>query len=939
MNFAAGTLIKAREREWVVLPESQPDFLVVKPLGGTADEIAGISTALEKVEPATFAPPGPPDLGDFFSCRLLRDASQLGFRSSAGPFRSFGRLAVQPRPYQLVPLLMALKLDPVRLLIADDVGIGKTIEAALIARELLDRAEITRLCVLCPPPLAEQWQAELSSKFNLDAKLVLSSTVRSLERNLPQNQSLFEVYPHVIVSTDFIKSDSRYRDFLRACPDFVIVDEAHTCADPQQRGAAHQRWRLLSKLAESQTRHLVLVTATPHSGNEDAFRALLTILNPEFQYLPADLSGPDHAHHRRRVAAHLVQRRREDIKHYLGADTPFPGREDKEDNYTLSPPYKALFARVLDYARESVADTTGGALHQRVRWWSALSLLRAMASSPAAAAATLRERSTTAEATDTNSADQLGRQAVLDQAAEAGDQVTDITAGADPEAAEGDNPNRRRLRDFAREADALCGHHDAKLIKLVRLVRELLDDGFRPVIFCRFIPTADYVADELRKRLGNAVEVASLTSQLPPAERMARIEALPADHDSLRLLVCTDCLSEGINLQEKFDAVVHYDLSWNPTRHEQRDGRVDRYNQKSKKVRILTYYGLDNQIDGIVLEILLQKHRTIRNALGISVPVPVDTDKVVEAIFEGLLLRGRNVEEDQNQMVLFEDYFKPLKKQLHEQWEAAKDRESRSRSMFKQESIDFREVARELDAANSAIGSPAELEYFFTSTLQAANAIVSKNGAIEVDLAGTQPAVREAVGQAKRLRVSFQPTYDRKALALHRTHPIVEGLASWLLNTALDPTLEGFARRAGVIRTQAVTTRTVLLLLRLRYHIITTLPNEERSLLAEDSLLASFTGQPQNPAWSTNGDAETLLRAASRANVPPDVQRTNLTLVTEHIDNLRPALAKLAKQRAEELLAAHRRVRTAAGAKGAYRIEDNPPDILGLYIFLPVATL
>src|SRR5207249_960292 len=106
--------------------------------------------------------------------------------------------------------------------------------------------------------------------------------------------------------------------------------------------------------------------------------------------------------------------------------------------------------------------------------------------------------------------------------------------------------------------------------------------------------------------------------------------------------------------------------------------------------------------------------------------------------------------------------------------------------------------ARELDAANCAIGSPAELEYFFMSTLQAANATVSKNGAIEVDLAGTQPAVREAVGQAKRLRVTFQPTYDRKALSLHRTHPIVEGLASWVLNTALDPALEGFARRAGV---------------------------------------------------------------------------------------------------------------------------------------------
>ncbi len=282
MNYATGTLVRARGREWVVLPESSPEFLVLRPLGGTLDEVAGVCTALEKVEPATFKHPGPEDLGDYFSCQLLRDATRFGFRSSAGPFRSFGRLAVQPRPYQLVPLLVALKLDPIRLLIADDVGIGKTVEACLIARELLDRGEITRICVLCPPQLAEQWQSEMSSKFNIEATLVLSSTARALERHLPPGQTLFENYPHVIVSTDFIKSDARYNDFLRTCPEFVIVDEAHTCALPGEnmRSASHQRHRLLAKLAEDKQRHIVLLSATPHSGYEAAFRSLLGLLQP-----------------------------------------------------------------------------------------------------------------------------------------------------------------------------------------------------------------------------------------------------------------------------------------------------------------------------------------------------------------------------------------------------------------------------------------------------------------------------------------------------------------------------------------------------------------------------------------------------------------------------------------------------------------------------------
>ena len=163
MTFAVGSLVRARGREWVVLPQSDSDLLMLRPLGGSEEEVTGIYVPLESVEHARFALPDPARLGDFRSCRLLRDALRLGFRSSAGPFRSFAHLAIEPRPYQLVPLLMALKLDPIRILIADDVGIGKTVEAALIARELLDRGEVTRLAVLCPPQLAEQ--CELSARL------------------------------------------------------------------------------------------------------------------------------------------------------------------------------------------------------------------------------------------------------------------------------------------------------------------------------------------------------------------------------------------------------------------------------------------------------------------------------------------------------------------------------------------------------------------------------------------------------------------------------------------------------------------------------------------------------------------------------------------------------------------------------------------------------
>src|SRR3990172_8819738 len=126
-----GALVHERSRKWVVLPDSTDDLLMVRPVGGLDEEVTGILPAVESVASTEFQLPTAADLGGFTSGQLLRDAARLSTRAAAGPFRSFGRIAAEPRPYQLVPLMMALKLDPVRLLIADDVGIGKTIEAAV----------------------------------------------------------------------------------------------------------------------------------------------------------------------------------------------------------------------------------------------------------------------------------------------------------------------------------------------------------------------------------------------------------------------------------------------------------------------------------------------------------------------------------------------------------------------------------------------------------------------------------------------------------------------------------------------------------------------------------------------------------------------------------------------------------------------------------------
>lgn len=947
MTYTVGSLVKARGREWVVLPDSTDDLLVLRPLGGSDDEITGIYIPLEPVTPATFDLPDPSHVGDYRSARLLRDAIRLGFRSSAGPFRSFARIGFEPRPYQLVPLLMALKLDPIRLLIADDVGIGKTIEAGLISRELLDRGEIERLAVLCPPPLAEQWQSELRDKFHIEAELVLPSTAARLERNLSLGESLFERYPFVIVSMDYIKSDRRREEFKRACPEFIIVDEAHTCAYGAERGGRHQRFEMVRGLAQNPDRHIVLVTATPHSGKEEAFRSLLTFLDKEFDDLPEDLTGEENLRHRRHLAQHFIQRRRGDIQNYLDSQTPFPRREDREDSYKLSPEYKRLFERVLDYARESVLDATGGQFHQRVRWWSALALLRSLASSPAAAAATLRNRAAPAEAENPEEADEIGRRTILDIIVDESADGSDVTPGSDPGGEEDEGQrNHRRLLDMARAADDLLGEKDEKLKKAVDLIKGLISEGYHPIIFCRFIPTAEYVAAELRTRLPKDVEVMAVTGLLPPESRVETIRQLC--ESKKHVLVATDCLSEGINLQEHFDAILHYDLSWNPTRHEQRDGRIDRYGQPSPTVRVLTYYGLDNQIDGVVLDVLLRKHRTIRSSLGISVPVPLNTEQVVEAIFEGLLLKS-NPNVLQGYLPGFDEYIKPQKDDLYGKWEAASEREKRSRTLFAQETIKVDEVARELHAVRAAIGSGVDVADFTRRALSVFGAQTTGTDPLDTDLTEASSALKDVLAQSSgfdlthpKFKFRFNQPVQEGEHYLQRTHPFVETLANHVLETALDP-LAGdavrypTARRCGAIRTKAVDKRTTLLLVRFRYHIIQTQNNVERPLLAEDCRLLAFSGSPQSAVWLEENEAEKLLLAQPDGNIAADQAAEFVGRVIDGFELLRSHLDQAAIQRGEELLDAHQRVRLATRTRNVrYRVEPQlPPDILGIYIFLP----
>nr|WP_217432202.1 helicase-related protein [Pseudarthrobacter oxydans] len=934
-------MVSARGREWVVLPESDSDFLVLRPIGGTDDDIAGVIPSLEDVKPASFGLPSATDLGDDRSARLLRDALRIGFRSSGGPFRSLAGLNVSPRPYQLVPLLLALRQDVVRLLIADDVGIGKTVEAGLVAAELLAQGEASGLTVLCPPSLAEQWRQELSQKFGIEAELVLPGTAKKLQRAAGYDQSIFEHFKHTIVSTDFIKSESKRHDFLRTAPDLIIVDEAHgVTADDSGKGGSGrtQRYELVRGLADNPDRHLVLVTATPHSGNDAAFRNLIGLLDSSLK--TTDLSGEAG---RRKLADHMVQRRRVDIRTYLQSDTKFPkDRETVEIPYKLSPEHRAFFDAVLDYVRGRVQDKTGTKLEQRIRWWSALSLLRSMASSPAAAAATLNTRAVADESESDTAAEKRGMTVVMDQVEDDGGEAIDVVPGSRPEGLEERSGEKRQLNGFLRTAQELSTNpaSDAKLQLLLGRIRKLINEGFQPIVFCRFIPTAHYVAEFLRESLKKKYDVEVVTGELPAEERAARIANQAERAGELpKILVATDCLSEGVNLQDGFQAVIHYDLAWNPTRHEQREGRVDRFGQLADKVRALTIYGDDNGIDGIVLDVLLRKHESIRRDLGISVPVPPKSDQVLSALLEGILMRGQNGD----QLELFS--MTPEAEQLEADWRSSAQEENVSRSRFAQNAIHPEQVQAVVDAARRSLGDPGDVAAFIRAALEETGAHVEDTAdGLRAELVAAVPGIRNALGARSEAKFVRDFPAHRNSSVLVRTDPAVANVAQYVLNSALDEQLGGKerpARRCGFIKTHDVDKLTVALLVRFRTKLILPARLGDRTDMAEEARVLAFTGPPNNPSWLDDTEVDNLLLSKASANAG-DVSNM-MSNILGTLPLLADTLNAKAQAVAEEIRDAHREVRIVArgdragqlGIRGLSVEANLPVDILGVYVYSP----
>ena len=939
-TFSPGMLVNLRSRDWVVLPSETNDLLVVKPLGGSDEETTAIYLPLaigeDSPKPAEFPHPTPEDTGDISTARMLYDAARLSFRNGAGPFRCLAKLSFRPRSYQMVPLIMALRQEQVRLLVADDVGVGKTVEALLIIQELLSRRHIQRFAIVCLPHLCEQWQEEIKNKLELDAVIIRSNTQGRLDREIQGDTSVYEYYPYQIISIDYIKSEARRDIFIQQCPELIVVDEAHSCARPSGATASQQlRHNLLNRLARKPKQHLVLLTATPHSGKPEEFHSLLGLLRPEYETLDLPNSSPAQ---RKELARHFIQRKRADVEKWLGEETPFPKRDPKEIGYDLSPAYADFFEHILEFCRKLVAGDGESKGRKRVQYWTALGLLRGVMSSPAVGVEMLEAR--------LEDGVTLGDETAKEEENPIHDAEPGFESDFAPkqvvEKAHWSDGQKKQLRDLAKVLQSLSNpKDDLKLSAARQIVEDLLNEKLNPVIFCRYISTAKYVGEQLKQLLKSKfpkLDIQVITSEDPDDVRRQRIEGMQKNPQ--RLLVATDCLSEGINLQQLFAAVVHYDLPWNPNRLEQREGRVDRYNGPPL-VKTCLLYGKDNPIDGIVLDVILRKIREIRKSIGITIPFPEDSKSVIDTIAQALLLNPnrkiRTKKQDDHLEFSFEEFdeAKQAKLKISTKLAEAEKREVASRSIFAQNTIKANDIEADLKQVDEAIGDPDAVRDFVVATLQiiGAQMTATKDG-YKLFTDNLSPVLKSLLPVESTQLISFKSPTPEGYLYFGRNHPFVEQLCQIILANSVSRRAPR-AARAAVIRTKQVSVKTTVLLFRCRNVIAE--KKGTNKIIAEEMLMWGYRGSPTQNDFLSLDEAKNIINTAhTSADLTSEARASFLNSDLAQLPVLKEEFDKVAEERSKQLVEAHERFSQFMDSR-QYQVVYPvlPMDILGIYVLLP----
>ena len=695
-----GQLVDVRRRRYVVLevmqstlpPDAlslerlQPQHLVT--LSSIEDDALGEqlqvlwelepgAATLEKTplpQPAGFDTPQ--RLDTFLNAVRWGAASSADVRTIQAPFRS----GVDLEDYQLDPVARAIQMPRVNLLIADDVGLGKTIESGLVAQELLIRQRARRILIVCPSALQVQWHDQMRDKFGLDFRIVDSKTMSELRREQGLHINPWTHFPRLITSIDFLKRERPLRLLREILPaegasvyprtfDLLILDEAHNVA-PSGRGryATDSQRTLAIRRLVPHVEHKLFLSATPHNGYRESFSALLELLdNQRF----ARGVEPDHE----QLNAIMVRRLKSELPPRWDGSPLFPVRVITPIVVNYTQQEREVHQWLQSYGQlrlREVADNV-----ERYASEFVLKLLKKrLFSSPAAFLTTLlqheqsimqaRRHSNVTRRPATgilrSKIEQLDEEHDTDEAL---DEATSDALEATALFHEPGEEERRLLAQMTQWAERASHRIDSKAQQLIHWLQQTLKpDGRwsheRVIIFTEYRATQNWLYD-LLAREGFAEQgpdgerrLLMLYGGMQSEEReaiKAAFQANPADA-SVRILLATDAASEGIDLQNYCSRLIHYEIPWNPNRLEQRNGRIDRHGQRADTVNIYHFVSstythntsnagsaagtLDADLE--FLWVAVNKINQIREDLGNVGPV------IAEQVEEAMLGRRRSLD-------------------------------------------------------------------------------------------------------------------------------------------------------------------------------------------------------------------------------------------------------------------------------------------------------
>ena len=610
-----GQLVEVRRRQWVVGDVGTSAFRdlfaptrqgLVSLVSVDEDSLGEELQVLWQLEPGArvLDRAGLPSISgcdDATRLEAFLDAVRWGAATNAdrgflqSPFRSGASI----ESYQLDPVVRAIAMARVNLLIADDVGLGKTIEAGLVIQELLVRHRARTVLVVCPSSLQLKWQLEMQEKFGLEFRVVDTEYLKHLRREQGIHANPWTSFPRLITSMDWMKSGEALRLIKDVLPphityprkfDILVVDEAHNVAPAMATHYAleSQRTSLIRRISPH-FEHRIFLTATPHNGYQESFTALLELLDD--QRFARNIMPEEKQ--RQRV---MVRRLKTDLVDANGKPI-YPKREIKALEVDYTPQEREAHKLLRQYA-DSLIQAVAGTKREFGSQFVLTLLKKRLFSSPRAFAITLekhreslagRGKKTDASALDERilrkAIGKLEEEYASDEGLEQAIGEAVVEAGA--AAAELSADQKDMLKSLSTWAESAKGRPDSKANAILAWLDEHLRpggkwNGARVILFTEYRATHGWLFEILTNHGYGGERLAELHGSLDPEERAkvtAAFQAAP-DVSPVRILLATDAASEGIDLQNHCNYLIHVEIPWNPNVMEQRNGRIDRHGQK-----------------------------------------------------------------------------------------------------------------------------------------------------------------------------------------------------------------------------------------------------------------------------------------------------------------------------------------------------------------------